>query len=283
MKLAFVILAHKHPEQILRLVKSLNSEENHFFIHIDKRAESVFVETQKLFVSIPNVFLVDQRYACRWGQFSIVNATLSCLRQLCSTQKSYDYVFLISGQDYPIKPLSEVKRFLEKNWSQQFIEAFPMAEPNKWTEAGGPYQAMTRVSNWHFFLRSRHFLLPLPRKIPNSLVPYGGSQWWALTGDCVQWVVNYLNTNPGVVNYFKYTFIPDESFFQTLVCNSPFKEAVANRNLTYIDWENPNPTPPRVMTVEDIVALRNSNLLMARKFEPGRSDKVMDLLDQLCQ
>jgi hypothetical protein len=280
MKLAFVILAHKHPEQLLRLVKSLNPEENHFFIHIDKRAEPVFVETKKLFNTISNVSLVNQRYACRWGQFSIVNATLSCLQQLCSTNESYDYVFLISGQDYPIKPLSEIKLFLEKNRGQQFIEAFPMAEPNKWTQAGGPYQAMTRVLNWHFFLRSRHFLLPLQRQMPNNLVPYGGSQWWALTGECVQWMVNYLNTNSGVVNYFKYTFIPDESFFQTLVCNSPFKAAVAHHNLTYTDWENPNPTPPRVMTIEDFEALKNSDLLIARKFEPGRSDEVMGLLDQ---
>ncbi|MBD1912939.1 MULTISPECIES: beta-1,6-N-acetylglucosaminyltransferase [unclassified Leptolyngbya] len=281
MKIAFVILAHKYPEQIIRLVKALSSEGDHFFIHIDQRATSVFSDVEKLLGNTSHVFLMDQRDACRWGQFSIVNATLNCLRRACLTQENYDYVFLISGQDYPIRPLSEIKRFLEENRGQQFIEAFPLAEPNKWTNAGGAYQAMKRVSNWHFFLRSRPFHVPLQRKLPNALVPYGGSQWWALTGEFVQWMINYLNTHPNVITYFKYTFIPDEMFFQTLVCNSPFKEAVANYSLTYTDWSNPNPTPPRVLTMEDVDALKISDLLFARKFEPGRSDEVLDLIDQL--
>lgn len=280
MRIAFVILAHKFPEQIARLINSLNSEDDHFFIHIDKRSPSVHNEVQKLFESTSNVFLINERYACRWGQFSLVSATLSCLRSIYLSKETYDYVFLISGQDYPIKPLSEIKLYLEKHQGQQFMDAFPFLEPNPWSEHGGSFQPKKRVSNWHFFLNSRHFHLPLLRKMPNSLVPYGGSQWWALTGECVRYMMQYLSTNPHVTNYFKHTYIPDEIFFQTLVCNSPFKPEITGSNLTYADWMNPNPFPPRVLTLEDFEALKNSHLFIARKFEPDRSGELLNLIDR---
>ncbi len=280
MKIAFIILAHKHPEQTVRLVDSLGSIADRFLIHIDQRSGTVFDQTQRLLNDAANVLFVEQRSACRWGQFSIVNATLTCLRYIYQQPEKYDYVFLISGQCYPIKPVAEIKQFLETHQGQQFIEAFPILEPNQWTEQGGPYQAARRVFNWHFFVRSRHLHLPLQRTMPNGLVPYGGSQWWAITGDCGQYLLNYLEAHPEVLNYFKYTFIPDELFFQTLVCNSPFKTAVSNFNLTYTDWSNPNPTPPRVLGVEDFAALQTSDCLFARKFDPDRSEKLLALIDK---
>lgn len=279
MKIAFVIIAHNYPEQIIRLIQSLAGE-NQFFIHIDKRAETIFQQTQNLLQGTSNVCLVDKRYRCYWGNFNIVNATLECLRVLCETKQECDYVVLISGQDYPIKPLSAIELFLEKNRGQQFIEAFPLLQDNQWTHQTGPYQAATRVLNWHFFLRSRHFYLPVRRKMPNSLMPYGGSQWWALTKECVHHLVDYVNTYPNVINYFKNTFIPDELFFQTLVCNSPFKEEVSGFNLRYIDWANPNPTPPKVLMTEDFESLKNSDCLFARKFDPDRSKELLNLIDQ---
>jgi hypothetical protein len=283
MKIAFIILAHKNPRQIAQLVNVLSVEEDDFYIHIDKRAEAVFQESQQLLAKASNVFFAGRRYACRWGQFSIVNATLSCLRDLCRRKKRYDYVLLISGQDYPIKTLAEIKRFLQENQGRQFIEAFSMMEPNKWTENGGAFQSGRRVFNWHFFLRGRHFHLPLQRKVPGSLAPYGGSQWWALTGDCVNYVMDYVETHPRIINYFKYTFIPDEIFFQTLICNSPFKKEVTGYGLTYADWQNPNPFPPRVLTVEDFEPLKESNCLFARKFELGRSRELLALVNGMLQ
>ncbi len=281
MNIAFAILAHKYPERIVRLVNALNSEDDHFFIHIDRRASPVFDEVKRLLGNDPKVSLIDRRYPCRWGQFSIVEATLSCLQSICNSNRKFDYVCLLSGQDYPIKSLYEIKTFLEENRGPQFIEAFPMMEANKWSNHGGAHQAISRVLHWHVFLRSRHIHIPLARKIPNSLVPYGGSQWWTLTGECVQWMMDYLDAYPAVIDYFKYTFIPDEGFFQTLVCNSPFKDEVEDWSPNYVDWLNPNPLPPRVLTVEDFELLKNSDCWFARKFDSDRSKELLDLIDQM--
>ncbi|MDX2241203.1 MAG: beta-1,6-N-acetylglucosaminyltransferase [Leptolyngbyaceae cyanobacterium bins.302] len=280
MRIAFVMLAHKFPEQIARLIHVLSLEDDHFFIHIDRRSPTVFNAVQKTFAANSRVVLTDERYACRWGQFSLVGATLSCLRKVCAAKEHYDYVLLISGQDYPIKPLPQLKRYLEQNQGKQFMDAFPFLEPNPWSEHTGIFQPARRVLDWHFFLRSRHLHIPIKRKIPNKLVPYGGSQWWALTGECVQHLMQYLDQHPNVTNYFKHTLIPDEIFFQTLICNSPFKQDISGSNLTYADWLNPNPFPPRVLTLEDIDPLKTSDLFLARKFEPERSGELLDLIDR---
>ncbi|MFM7425451.1 MAG: beta-1,6-N-acetylglucosaminyltransferase [Elainella sp.] len=289
MKLAFVILAHRYPEQLARLVKLLSSDGDDCLIHIDRRAAALLEQTQRLLgdlVRTPQVVFVKQRSACRWGQFSIVNATLNCLNQMrqqaqhSGYSEPYDYIVLISGQCYPIKPLAQIKRFLAAHRGQQFIEAFPILEPNPWTEQAGPYQAARRVFNWHGFFRSRHFYLPFQRTLPKGLIPYGGSQWWALSGDCVAYLLAELDAHPEVIQYFKYTFIPDELFFQTLVANSPFQTALANRCLTYLDWSNPNPTPPKVLGLEDFEQLANSDYLFARKFDPHRSQDLLTLIDQ---
>jgi hypothetical protein len=279
MNIAFVILAHKYPEQLIRLARRLNAEGGHCYIHVDRRAAPVFAELSQLLAATPDAFLVKDRQACRWGQFGIVSATLAALRQLTRAASGYDYVVLLSGQDYPIKPAGEIRRFLERHRGQQFIEAFPLAEPNKWSGEQGAYQAMRRVAHWHVFLRSRHFHVPIERTVPEGLVPYGGSQWWALTGDCVDWMLAYLERHPQVTAHFRHTFVPDETFFQTLVCNSPYRQAVVHRALVHVDWSNPNPTLPRVMTTEDLEALKRSDRLFARKFEPGLSSEVLRAID----
>ena len=40
---------------------------------------------------------------------------------------------------------------------------------------------------------------------------------------------------PEILEFFKHTVCPDESFFQTIVMNSPFKTTQKN-NLTFVDW-----------------------------------------------
>lgn len=281
MKLAYLILAHKLPEQLTRLVNTLNNETSHFFIHIDKRAEAVYSEAQRQLAAFPNVQFVSKRYSCRWGQFSIVNATIASLEMLVKSGADFEAVFLLSGQDYPIKHQSYIDSFLAHHPGQQFIDWFPLDQPNKWTNQGGPYQAMRRVENWHFAFRSKWIHLPLQRKLPNGFLPYGGSQWWTLTRDCVEWIVDFVTNNPEFLHFFRYTFIPDELFFQTLLLNSPFRKEVVNDGLRYVDFSRANPTPPAVLLKQDFEFLRNgTDALFARKFDMNRDSEILDLIDR---
>jgi len=37
LRIAYIILAHKLPGQLVRLVRKLNTKDTHFFIHVDKK------------------------------------------------------------------------------------------------------------------------------------------------------------------------------------------------------------------------------------------------------
>ena len=61
MKIAYIILAHKLPAQLVRLVKRLDAPGTHFFIHIDKNSDN---EVYKQIVSdlslMKNVFFLKR-------------------------------------------------------------------------------------------------------------------------------------------------------------------------------------------------------------------------------
>jgi hypothetical protein len=68
-----------------------------------------------------------------------------------------------------------------------------------------------------------------------------------------------------IYKFFKYTWAPDELFFQTVLYNSPLLKDIENRSLWYIDWRTNG--PPKTLSLEDISPLRQTDALFARKFD----------------
>ena len=116
--------------------------------------------------------------------------------------------------------------------------------------------------------------------MPAGLKPCGGSQWWCLSREALEHLSGYLDNNPKVVRFFKNVPLPDETIFQTLLHNSPFRHAIISDDLHYIDRDRPNPTSPRVLDETDIDRLRGSPKLFARKFDMARGAGVLDLIDR---
>ncbi|AUT02014.1 hypothetical protein CLI64_17385 [Nostoc sp. CENA543] len=280
MKIAYIILAHKLPQQLVRLIYRLNDDSATFFLHIDGKVnDKVYSDIVNQVQNMPNVYLL-KRYKCYWGKIDIVKATIEGIRQLINHNVEFDYAILLSGQDYPIKPITQIKNFLHERRGHEFIESFSLKQDNKWTYQDGCYQSLNRVKHWHFHFRSKHFYLPIERKFIPGLEPFGGSQWWCLSKECIYYINNFLLKNPDYINYFRYVFIPDELFFQTIISNSPFGAIIFNDDLRYVDWENPNPTPPAVLDKSYFEELVSSPKFFARKFDMSRNVEILNLIDQ---
>ncbi|HYK36961.1 hypothetical protein [Alloacidobacterium sp.] len=54
------------------------------------------------------------------------------------------------------------------------------------------------------------------------MVPYFGSQRWALTNDCITAILEFVRNHPEFVRSYRSVYAPDEHFFQTIVANSRF-------------------------------------------------------------
>ena len=90
----------------------------------------------------------------------------------------------------------------------------------------------------------------------------------------VDWILIYLRNHHYYISYFKHCSTPDESFFQTLVMNSPYKDKRKDY-LHYIDWSE-GKSSPKTLTMEDVEKLKNSDKLMARKFDIKFDREILD-------
>ena len=281
-KIAYLILCHKSPEHVIRLISRLRGEESFFVVHIDKKAGPAVSEVLESFYAHSTDVVFAKRVRCYWGSFSIVQATINCIDEAISSKRPFDYAMLLSGQDYPIKSPGAIRQFMADNKGKEFIETFRLDKPNKWTTHGKFYNAINRVQYYtFFFIRSRHFHLKIKRRFPFGWSPYGGSQWWCLTHECVSYIHQFLLKNSSFVRYFKHVFIPDETMFQSIVANSSFAGRIFGADLRYIDWANPNPTYPRILDESDFDKISHSPNLIARKFDPDKSRELLDKIDKL--
>jgi hypothetical protein len=95
MKIAHLILAHKNPAQLHRLLTALDHPASDFYIHIDKKTDDAPFRSL-LFQK--NVFFIDKRAKIFWGDWGTIQATLNGFEVIIP--KGYDYINVISGQDF---------------------------------------------------------------------------------------------------------------------------------------------------------------------------------------
>ena len=253
MTIAFIISAYAHPAQLVRLVRRLQSTRRTFLIHVDRRtASSVFNEMVSGVAGLDNVHFLT-RHDCHWGDFGHVRATLAGLDHLGATGVPYDYVALLTGQDYPLTPGVAAEARLGAAYGRSWMNYRPL--PVEGLEAGGYARLPSRV-------------------LPYGLHPYFGSGYWILHRTAIEYVRGFLARHPLYVPYFERVVVPDEMFFQTILLNSPLRDRIENDDLRLILWPG-----PKVLTMADTGRIGASTDLFARKFDDTVDAGVLDWID----
>jgi len=121
---------------------------------------------------------------------------------------------------------------------------------------------------------------PIKRKFPRGFKPFGGSSYWCLPRECIEYIYKLTTRNRAFVNFFKYVDVPDEIFFQTIILNSPLERMAVNDNLRYLEWNDPDSGSPAVLRKSDFGKLLSSPKLFARKFDVHVDADVLDLIDR---
>jgi len=291
MNIVYIILAHKYPDQLVRLVKKLQASNVTILIHLDKNMDNSSVEQIKSMLNgFMNIHLLP-RYYVRWGGFSLSRASNAAISQIIRQKYPCDYAILLSGQDYPIKSHGSLVQFLENNRGKSFMDQHPLPYEN-WRSGGIP-----RIQKWHFGLtwvtnpilrnKLKHYLelcfnKVLPnRPFPGGFRPYGGSTWWGLSRDCLEYINSFNHAHPGFIRFFNYVGNASELFYQTVLMNSPLASQVENRELTYTDWSRGG-SNPKILLVEDFEQLVKSDKFFARKFDANIDSQILDMLDAQC-
>jgi hypothetical protein len=265
-------------------IKRLDNEKNRFYIHIDKKytIDSENEKYQTLSTN-KNVFFSKERINVQWGSFRLIEAILILMR-MAKIEIEINYIHLLSTQCLPTKSNDEIEFFFAKNKGKQFLSFF------KPENIDIHWERRMKIYSFHEWFNPRSkslsdiikknlviiprvlqkFLYSLgvergfPKTFPKEL--YGGSGWWSISLEAMLYILDFIDKNQEVYNRFRFTQLPDEYFFQTLLLNSHFKEAIENNNLRYIRFSPPAYTNAQELGDCDIENLKNPSVLFARKF-----------------
>jgi Core-2/I-Branching enzyme len=279
MRIACILMAHKGPQQIERFINKFSGLPFDFYLHIDKKIE---IEPFEYISRMPQVYLIIKRVSVRWASYSYIVALLNSLKQVLESGIRYDFISIMSGQDYPIKPVMDIYYTLEKNPGRNFI---CYDEGSEWWG-----HAISRVSKYHFTnfsFRGRYriqflvnALLP-ERKFPLPYQLYGGPRAMCMTlsSECADFVLSFIESDKRLRRFIRFTWGPDEFIIPTIIMNSNFKQSVVNNNFYYIDWSKGG-VNPKTLRTDDYDLLLASDKLLARKFDIMEDSVILDMLDK---
>lgn len=288
MKIAYIMLCHKNPNQINNLIEKLSNKNVDIYLHIDLKSN-----IEKKINKRKNVFILskEQSYSVNWGGNEMILATLSLIKYVKQTNKEYDYIWLISGQDFPIVDSNKINEVLEKNKGKNFID---VVEYN--TKEYKKYRKLYEIwyPTWitknktiikiikrlYMFITGGfyHTFKIFKRKKPFDFEFNFGSQWWTLTSECAYYILDYCETHPQFIDYFNNAIIPDECFFQTIFMASKYKKTQKD-NLTFVNWKQ-NRRSPETLTINDLDLLKkvSKKKCLARKFDEDVDKEIFNKL-----
>lgn len=280
MKVAHLIMAHKAPAQLERLLRRLTYPNFHLFVHIDKKTDiSEFEYLKKL----DSVFFIEHRRVCNWGGFSFVRAITEAVREILSKETHYGFINLLSAQDYPIKSNQHIYDFLSANRGQNFI-SYEQLGRSQWWE-----HAKTRYEKYHFtdigikgryqIQRLANFFLP-KRIFPLQVKMYGSSNasWWMLSADSLRCIIDTMDRNKKLISFMKFTWGADEFLYTTILMNSEMRFVTINDNYRYIQWSPEKPNPD-ILSIRELDVVVNSHCLFARKFDHNVDKDILNAID----
>lgn len=298
----YLILAHKNPLQLGRMIERLDDGASKFFIHLDAKTP---IEPFTACLEGAHIRFIEPRERCVWGDFSIVRATIHLME---AASKEQGIFILMSGQDYPIQSQGYINAFLESNKGFDFIEIEPLEE--KWK----PKMVKDKLEHYHILhseerghsncyapfahcsvfqkLRTLTHLLKgrLSRKnfrllcsLPKRVAPFGcqyaGSQFWAFSERTFYAVLNYIREHKAALEeYYKYTSSSDEIYFHSVLMNLVAKDSTIKlkEQITYVNYFRKN----NVFITEDFDKLTSEKgKLFARKFDTDIDIEILNKLD----
>lgn len=283
MKVSFVLLAHEAPEQLKGLIRSLLASGSNVYMHHDAgtKGDMQAASAEWDLDALPGKLYLADRVKVVWGEWSIIEATLNCIKQIHKHDTDSDYFMLISGSCMPVKPVALLQEYLAES-GKDHIEVVN-AEKHQWVTAGLQKQ---RWNKFHLFnWRYQEYLFDTSLKIQQKLkikriIPLGhtahmGSQWWCLRRSTLLAVFDLISKKPQLRKFYKRTWIPDELFFQTLVANLVPASDISGELLTRYKFNSWG--IPRVYYDDDYPELLAESRFFVRKV----SHRAIELRNKL--
>jgi hypothetical protein len=306
MRIVFVIQSHTLLPQLSRLLRVLSAGCQDKFIIISHDGD------------LPPVEAIAQEYGVQTvlrseggrGRFGLLGSYLSALKYISKNRIQYDWLMLLSGQDYPVRSLAEFEDVLAKTPHDGYFWHFDAFKPTAsgpiaWSfeEAEGRYLFQYRLlktklsfverallryprlltaksSNWRLHTSYGFSVGRRATDIPftDNFKCFGGAYSHILRKRAVDEILRFVAERPDIVRYFELTMQPDEALIPTILCNNKDFD-ISPEDLRYYDFSSGRLGHPKILTKFDLPLIDSGNFFFARKFDLRRDVALFDELD----
>jgi len=279
-KVSFLLLCHGPVEDIKGLLNLdfFNNENIHVYVHYDLKSSKENVAALRAYlVENDRLHFVEKRVVCKWGMYSLVRATLNMMEEAVANQDfKPDYIYLMSAACHPVKPFRNLQNLLSDNYGKEFIQAYDVRY-ERWVSQGWDKERYQYYFPFCWYGQRRLFEMSCRfqerfglnnRKIPIKMDMYFGSQWFCLTRDTCVKILKTME-NKELERFFKLSWIPDEFAIQSLTVLLAGYENVANKNLTFYQFNSYG--RPLIMYDDHVEYVKNLPYIFARKISSQAS------------
>lgn len=286
--IAFLLTAYGNAENVNRfLFQVLTYKYSYVFIHVDKTSKI----NRNDIIHNERVYIMDKSYNVEWGDYSQIESVLE-LMKYARNHRNFDYYSLHSESDMLVRPISELIEFLNQDEAYAYTWCYPLPY-SQWQYGGGLGRIalywpkiFRKKYKWNSpirYIRSIYGKLHTihiikGKNLPSEIEFWGRCDWFTLSGECVNYIIQYVASHIEYVNLFKNSLIGSEIFFTTLVHMDDNHKIVSDNNLRYIDFEHQDyrkPGSPKELGMDDIKSIQESGRFFARKFDSNHDSNVI--------
>lgn len=301
MKIAYILLVHKDPKQLLRLVNSLKGTGD-FYIHIDKKSD--ISSFQFCFKDNPSVYLLEKRINVTWAGWSMVKAYMLLLQAALSSDKNYERFVMLTGQDYPLMKNSEILAQFESQKDVEYVMAYNLTTSTVPTDKkkvlmrwylDNPFRSsflQRAYKSIMYHLVTKLFTRKEPKVVLNGKLvdPYFGQMLSAFTRKGAELILHTYLHDKAYNKRMKTAFAAVELYWQTIIFNSDLRKNTVQGGAEHEITEHFGWAPlhyhhydfdTSVFAEEDFDEIKDSGYMFFRKVMPGKSDGLMDKIDEL--
>lgn len=199
----------------------------------------------------------------------MIQIELDAMEFLLNVSQKWDYFVNLSGEDYPLKSQNIIRKFLTANNGRNYLFYYDQKFYRPDT--------LQRIQNHFTELSYKISSLMYKREFMKNVTPYIGGKWVIFTRDTCAFLAN----NKRVMNfedYYLHTFLPAESFFQTVLMNTSFNDLIVNDDKRAVIEK---PIFGKKQTSDELILfLRTNNHLFIRKINDKTEEEVLKYISE---
>jgi hypothetical protein len=273
MTLCCLILAHAKSAVTARLVRRMLDAGIACHIHVDAKAD--LVPFQRVLPA--EAHLLPERIPVWWAGFSMIEAVCR-LAEAALAEPAHTHFLHLSGDTYPIKPMPRLIEMMTADADWIDSGEMPPDDPirSRIERCYLPDCAVGNLSQRESYT-DRHLdagtaarlgefgrAFAMKQAGPFPWRYSKGANWWLLRRETLLRCLEVYRDRPHIVDWFRYSAHPDESFFNSAVLNLSGEPAAQGCPILAL-WDR-HPRPYEFSTLDDLPLLRGAWQPLARKF-----------------